>query len=73
MEKNIDNLTPKYILTTQILNAEFCAKYILSEEYHWKEEEKYYCCDFDRVLKLQPHINKEELLYYDMIYNSDDK
>lgn len=67
LEKNIDNLTPKDILRTQKLDVEFCVKYMLNEDYHWTQEEIYVYCDFNKILGLQPHINKKELYekYYE--------
>lgn len=63
LEKNIMNLSGKTLLHTQHLTAEFCAKYILNDNYYEGVEEDYlYTGDF--VLKKQPHINKEELLYW---------
>ena len=63
LEKNILNLSSKTILHTQYVTAEFCAKYILNDNYYEGVEEDYlYTGDF--VLKKQPHITKEDLLYW---------
>lgn len=60
---NISNLSSKVILNTQIVDAEFCAKYILNDAYYEGFEENY-LCDFDYVLKKQPHIKKKDLEYW---------
>ena len=63
LEKNIMNLSGKTLLNTQYLTAEFCAKYILNDNYYEGVEEDYlYSGDF--VLKKQKHITKEDLLYW---------
>jgi hypothetical protein len=63
LEENIMNLSGKTLLNTQILNAEFCAKYILNDNYYEGVEEDYlYTGDF--VLTKQKHIIKEDLLYW---------
>jgi hypothetical protein len=63
LEKNIMNLSGKTLLHTQHLTAEFCAKYILNDNYYEGVEEDYlYTGDF--VLTKQKHITKEDLLYW---------
>ena len=63
LEKNIMNLSGKTLLHTQHLTAEFCAKYILNDNYYEGVEEDYlYSGDF--VLTKQKHITKEDLLYW---------
>jgi hypothetical protein len=63
LEENIMNLSGKALLNTQYLTAEFCAKYILNDNYYEGVEEDYlYTGDF--VLQKQKHISKEELLYW---------
>ncbi len=63
LEKNIMNLSGKTLLNTQYLTAEFCAKYILNNEYFDGVEEDYlYTGDY--VLQKQKHISKEDLLYW---------
>lgn len=59
LERNIHNLSLKLLLRTQVLTADFCVEYILSEKYSSVEET--YICDGD-VLRLQPHISEEELM-----------
>lgn len=63
LAKNILNLSGKTILHTQIVTAEFCAKYILNKDYYEGVEEDYlYTGSF--VLLKQPHIKKDDLLYW---------
>ena len=63
LEKNIMNLSGKTLLHTQHLTAEFCAKYILNDNYYDGVEEDYlYSGNF--VLSKQKHITKEDLLYW---------
>ncbi len=63
LEKNIMNLSGKTLLHTQHLTAEFCAKYILNDNYYEGVEEDYlYSGDY--VLKKQKHITKEDLIYW---------
>ncbi len=60
LEKNINNLSLNTLLYTQKLTADFCAKYILSENYASCVEETYICVG--DVLSAQKHITKRELL-----------
>jgi len=60
---NICKLRSRTILSTQIVDAEFCAKYILNDEFYEGFEEDYFC-DFDYVLKKQPHISRSDLVYW---------
>ena len=64
MEKlieHIDYLNTKTILMTQKnLSADFCARYILNEEYHISYED-YYEIDMDLVLRSQPQLSRETL------------
>ena len=63
LEKNIMNLSGKTLLNTQQLTAEFCAKYILNDNYYEGVEEDYlYNGDF--VLQKQTHISQEDLIYW---------
>ena len=59
LEKNINNLSLKILLYTQKLTADFCAKYILNENYASCVEETY-ICNGD-VLNAQKHITEREL------------
>jgi hypothetical protein len=60
LEANINNLQIKIVLNTQILNADFCAKYILDENRVTCEEDLW-LIDVGYVLTKQPHITREEL------------
>jgi hypothetical protein len=60
LEKNINNLSLNTLLYTQKLTSDFCAKYILSENYASCVEETYIC--IGDVLSAQKHITKKELL-----------
>jgi len=57
--KNIDNLSIKTLIYTQILTPEFCKKYILAPGCACSTEEEY--ISIDDVLRAQPHIKKEML------------
>ena len=59
LEKNINNLSLKILLYTQKLTADFCAKYILNENYASCVEETYICAR--DVLNAQKHITEREL------------
>ena len=59
LEENINYLSIKTLLYTQVLTAEFCAKYILNDEYASCVEDTYIC--FYDVLQAQKHITEEEL------------
>ena len=56
---SVDNLSVKYLLNYQILDAEFCAKYILNDYCATCNEDTYICTD--DVLYKQPHITRIEL------------
>ena len=58
------------ILKTQTLDISFIVRYILSDLYQIHDEDKN--IDIETVLKLQPHINRDELLELLSNYNSDD-
>uniref|UniRef100_A0A6C0LY13 Uncharacterized protein n=1 Tax=viral metagenome TaxID=1070528 RepID=A0A6C0LY13_9ZZZZ len=65
LEKYIDKLNMKTIVNTQILNIDFCVKYILNEDYAQCNEEVdlltiYY------VMYNQPHLDEDEIqkVYY---------
>jgi hypothetical protein len=57
--KNIDNLSIKSLIYTQILTPEFCKKYILAPGCTCSTEEEY--ITKEDVLRAQPHIKKEML------------
>ena len=56
---SVDNLSIKYLLYYQKLDAEFCAKYILNDYCATCNEDTY--ISTDDVLHKQPHINRIEL------------
>ena len=56
---NVDNLSVKYLLNYQFLDAEFCAKYILND-YCATCNEDTYICNGD-IIQKQPHITEIEL------------
>ncbi len=60
LEKNIDYLSLKSLLHWQTLDAEFCKKYVLNEDYQTAEE--YYAITLEYVLKKQPHLKMEDLI-----------
>lgn len=55
LEYNIDRLSLRNLLKTQILTPEFCIKYILNPEQHGMCVEDYYISKED-ILVYQPHI-----------------
>lgn len=57
---NADHLSISTLLRWQILDAHFCKKYILNEEYQCVEEK--YLITIEYVLKRQPHLTYKELL-----------
>ena len=59
LKKNINHLSKKVILSTQILDAEFCITYILNVPIDSGDEDSY-ICESD-VVNYQPHITFEEL------------
>ena len=59
LEASVDNLSVKYLLNYQKLDAVFCAKYILNDYCATCIEDTYICND-DVLLK-QPHITRSEL------------
>jgi hypothetical protein len=59
LEASVENLSVKYLLNYQKLDAEFCAKYILSD-YCATCVEDTYICTGDVLLK-QPHISRADL------------
>ena len=59
LTESVDNLSVKYLLNYQILDADFCAKYILSDSCATCQEDTYICSD--NVLNKQKHITREKL------------
>jgi hypothetical protein len=58
------------ILKTQVVTKEFCVKYILNTNYQLEEEDQK--ITFQDVLRLQPHIDKRDLLVGIINYSPDD-
>ena len=68
LEKNIDSLSQWALIKYQDLTAEFCAKYILDEQYASCEEDTYIC--LDDIVWFQSHITKEDIVNeYNKIHN----
>jgi len=59
LEASIDNLSVKYLLNYQKLDADFCSKYILNDYCATCIEDTYICTG--DVLQKQPHISRIEL------------
>jgi hypothetical protein len=59
--ENVCNVSISTLLKWQVLDANFCNKYILNEEYQCVEEK--YLITIEYVLKRQPHLKYEELEY----------
>jgi len=70
LKENIYNVKLIDILKTQILDTSFIVRYILSDLYQLTNEDKN--INVELVLKLQPHIKKDDLLKELNEYNSDD-
>lgn len=60
LERNINNLTTKIVLTTQKLTPEFCIKHILDMDINGGNEDSY-LFDFNYILRFQKHISEDEL------------
>lgn len=58
--ENVNHLSISTLLRWQILDAGFCKKYILNEEYQSVEEK--YKVTIDYVLKRQPHLTYEDFV-----------
>jgi hypothetical protein len=63
LEKYVDNFSIPTLLHWQHLDARFCKKYILNEEYQTVED--YYLVTIEYVLKKQPHLKYDDLIYDD--------
>jgi len=61
LEYNFGELNSRLILNTQVLTADFCAEFILNDEYASSVEDTYYFTDC-LVLSKQKHITEEELM-----------
>jgi hypothetical protein len=60
LEANLKHLEIKHILQYQTLTADFCAKYVLNEDYATCEEDLY-LIDIGYVLYHQKHLTQEEI------------
>jgi hypothetical protein len=67
LEKNIHSLNKKILLATQILDAEFCIKYILDMDIDNGSEDSY-IFDFDYILSFQKHLSNDDLKNFFDIY-----
>ena len=56
---NAHHLSISTLLRWQILDSDFCKKYILNEEYQCVEDK--YLVTIEYVLKRQPHLRYEDL------------
>ena len=59
LEKHIHYLNNKVVLSTQILTAQFCIRYILDMNIESGSEDSY-IYDKNYILRRQPHISSEE-------------
>ena len=59
LEASVDNLSVRYLLNYQKLDAAFCAKYILNDYCATCQEDTYICTG--DVLQKQPHLTLAEL------------
>lgn len=59
LENNIQYLSSKYLVCTQILTAEFCVKYILDLDIDSGSEDSY-LFDKNYILENQPHITEKD-------------
>jgi hypothetical protein len=57
LEENIDKLSLWKLLKTQILNREFCIKYILNDEHASCDEDTY--ITWQDIIQYQPHIAED--------------
>jgi hypothetical protein len=60
LEQNINSLSQWALVKYQDLTAEFCAKYILDEQYASCEEDTYIC--LDDIVWFQSHIKRDEII-----------
>lgn len=58
--KNVEHLSLSTLLRWQKLDANFCKKYILNEEYQSVEDK--YKITYEYILKKQPHLSYEDLV-----------
>ena len=60
LTQNVDYVSVSALVRWQQLDADFCKKFILNEEYQSVEEQ--YKIDVQYVLKYQPHLSYNELI-----------
>jgi hypothetical protein len=70
LKENIYSVKLWDILKTQELTRDFCVKYILHKNYQMEEEDEK--ITFQDVLRLQPHIEKRDLLVGIVNYSPED-
>ena len=61
LEKNINNLNKKILLSTQKLSVEFCIKYILDLDINNGSEDSY-IFDVNYILSFQKHLTESQFL-----------
>ena len=61
LEKNVDHLNKKILLSTQKLTPEFCSKYILDDNIDGGSEDTY-IFDVDYILGFQKHLNRQDFM-----------
>lgn len=61
LERNFKNLNKRTLLYTQVLTADFCAKYIYVDDDIDSCSEDSYTFDEGYILECQPHIGETEL------------
>jgi hypothetical protein len=70
LEKNINNLNHKILISNQILTADFCVKYLLNMDIESNDEDSY-IFDKNYILEKQDHITEEEFrLSFMKYYNN---
>lgn len=63
---NLDHLSLKTILQTQILSAKFCAKHIYYMLNTNNGDEKSYLFDIKHIMMFQPHLSYNKIVKYIM-------
>ena len=61
LETNLNHLEIKHILQYQTLTSDFCAKYVLNEDYASCQEDLY-LLDIGYVLYHQKHLTYDEII-----------
>lgn len=61
LEKNVDHLNKKILLSTQKLTAEFCIKYILDDNIDGGSEDTY-IFDVGYILEFQKHLTRQDFM-----------